>query len=193
MRIGTTGNVGIGTTTPRVALDVNGAVRAGSSVSVTTCGSGQANGEGSQRYNYTTHAMEYCNGSSWIALSSSASAASPSNITTTSFTASGTFTVPAGVTMLQVLLVGGGGAGAYAANTGSGGGGGGGGQIVRAILQTLRIRKKSNNGPLTSLTLGSRRSAFTTSQASVAYRALRYGWSTGRQSGSPFNLSLDSA
>ncbi|MCX6106750.1 MAG: hypothetical protein NTY08_13055 [Proteobacteria bacterium] len=62
------GNVGIGTTSPGVTLDVNGSLRAGSSASVTTCGSGQANGEGSQRYNYTTHYMEYCNGTTWVAL-----------------------------------------------------------------------------------------------------------------------------
>ena len=61
-------NVGIGTTAPGVTLDVNGSLRAGSSASVTTCGSGQANGEGSQRYNYTTHYMEYCNGTTWVAL-----------------------------------------------------------------------------------------------------------------------------
>ncbi len=60
------GNVGIGTAGPQVALDVTGAVRAGSSTNVTACGSGAANGEGSQRYNYTTHQMEFCNGTAWI-------------------------------------------------------------------------------------------------------------------------------
>jgi hypothetical protein len=60
------GNVGIGMTSPGVSLDVNGGVRAGSSTTVTTCGSGAANGEGTQRYNFTTHNMEYCNGSSWV-------------------------------------------------------------------------------------------------------------------------------
>ncbi|RZA06373.1 MAG: hypothetical protein EOP11_10545, partial [Proteobacteria bacterium] len=67
------GNVGIGSNAaPVVALDVAGAVRAGSSVSVTACGSGVANGEGSQRYNYTSHNMEYCNGTSWVALAAPA-------------------------------------------------------------------------------------------------------------------------
>ncbi|MDR3605761.1 MAG: hypothetical protein P4M08_00095 [Oligoflexia bacterium] len=62
------GNVGVGTTSPGVTMDVNGGVRAGTSTSVTTCGSGQANGEGTQRYNYTTHNMEYCNGTTWISV-----------------------------------------------------------------------------------------------------------------------------
>lgn len=65
------GNVGVGTNDPKVALDVNGAVRAGSSATVSTCGSGSANGEGSQRYNYTTHSMEYCNGTGWVSLAAS--------------------------------------------------------------------------------------------------------------------------
>jgi hypothetical protein len=56
------GNVGIGTTTPSVALDVNGGIRPGSSTVVTTC---NATTEGTQRYNYTTHGVEFCNGTSW--------------------------------------------------------------------------------------------------------------------------------
>ncbi|MBI2810790.1 MAG: hypothetical protein HYX67_08190 [Candidatus Melainabacteria bacterium] len=66
MRISAAGNVGIGTTTPTAALDVNGSVRAGSSTTVTACGLGAANGEGTQRYNYTSHVMEYCNGNGWV-------------------------------------------------------------------------------------------------------------------------------
>ena len=58
------------------------------------------------------------------------------------------------------------------------------GRLETGLLgSTLRIRKKLNNGPLTSLTLGSRRAAFTASQASNAFSVLRYGRSTGRQSG----------
>ena len=51
----------------QVTLDVAGAVRPGSQSAVTQCGLGQANGEGSQRYNCTTHTMEYCNGTRWTA------------------------------------------------------------------------------------------------------------------------------
>ncbi|MDD5568195.1 MAG: hypothetical protein PHY88_03215 [Candidatus Omnitrophica bacterium] len=60
------GNVGIGTGSPGVSLDVAGGLRAGSKDAVTSCGLGQINGEGAQRYNYTTHNMEYCNGTSWV-------------------------------------------------------------------------------------------------------------------------------
>ena len=59
------GNVAIGTMTPATALDVNGGIRAGSSASVTACAAGT---EGTQRYNYSTHYMEFCNGSSWMQL-----------------------------------------------------------------------------------------------------------------------------
>ena len=43
------GGVSVGTTAlPQVALDVAGGIRAGSSMAVSACGMGQANGEGSQ-------------------------------------------------------------------------------------------------------------------------------------------------
>jgi hypothetical protein len=61
------GNVGIGTTSPGTALDVNGGIRAGSASTVTTC---DATREGVQRYNYANHAIEWCNGSSWITATS---------------------------------------------------------------------------------------------------------------------------
>lgn len=68
MRIDHNGNVGIGTTAPSVTLDVAGGIRAGSSITVTACGMGYANGEGTTRYNYGTHLMEYCNGTAWTAM-----------------------------------------------------------------------------------------------------------------------------
>lgn len=55
--------LGIGTTSPGTSLDVNGGIRAGSDSVVTTCNGAN---EGVQRYNYTNHAIEWCNGSSWI-------------------------------------------------------------------------------------------------------------------------------
>ena len=56
-------SVGIGTASPQAKLDVKGEVRIGNSgVSCSTAN------EGAQRYNYTTHTMEFCNGSSWNGL-----------------------------------------------------------------------------------------------------------------------------
>ena len=49
------------------------------------------------------------------------------------FTASGTWTAPAGVTSAQVILVGGGGGGGGGSQNVAGGGGGGGSVVVRNI------------------------------------------------------------
>src|ERR1700744_5743552 len=51
------GPVGIGSTSPAATLDVNGGVRMGNDADA--CGGGN---EGTQRYNGTPHAYEYCNG-----------------------------------------------------------------------------------------------------------------------------------
>jgi len=56
------GKVGIGTTNPQVALEVNGAVRIGSQSS---CDAFIA---GTMRYNTGNMKMEYCDGSSWKAV-----------------------------------------------------------------------------------------------------------------------------
>ena len=66
MRITSTGNVGIGTTAPGAMLDVAGGIRPGSETTVTACGLGSANGEGTQRYNSSTKIMEFCNGTAWM-------------------------------------------------------------------------------------------------------------------------------
>ena len=58
------GSIGVGTATPGATLDVNGGLRAGAATVVTaTCA---AANEGTQRYNYSSHAMEFCNGSNWM-------------------------------------------------------------------------------------------------------------------------------
>jgi hypothetical protein len=74
LAIASGGNIGIGTTGPAVALDVNGGIRAGSSTTVTTCNSSV---EGTIRYNYTSHAMEYCNSTAWVPLISTQSNPAP--------------------------------------------------------------------------------------------------------------------
>ena len=53
-------NVGIGTSTPQVKLDVNGEVRIGNTGIACT-----SNIEGSKRYNSVDKIMEYCDGTSW--------------------------------------------------------------------------------------------------------------------------------
>ncbi|WP_374073547.1 beta strand repeat-containing protein [Bdellovibrio bacteriovorus] len=60
VRISSTGKVGVGTTNPAAALDVNGGVRVGSDSS--TC---DASKKGTTRYNSTENIMEYCNGTLW--------------------------------------------------------------------------------------------------------------------------------
>ncbi|WP_413612267.1 beta strand repeat-containing protein [Bdellovibrio sp. HCB-110] len=54
------GKVGVGTTNPAAALDVNGGVRVGSDSS--TCDNSK---KGTTRYNSTDNIMEYCNGTLW--------------------------------------------------------------------------------------------------------------------------------
>ena len=86
------------------------------------------------RYNTTTSTWEAYNNGGW-------NPSNPSIVTNyQQFTTSGTFTVPLGVTIVQVLLVGGGGGGG---TVGAGGGGGGG----VLLLQNYRVT------PLSSITV----------------------------------------
>ncbi|MCB9072251.1 MAG: hypothetical protein H6623_01420 [Bdellovibrionaceae bacterium] len=62
------GNVGVGVSSPTAKLDVNGAVKFGNTSS--TC---SGSSEGQQRYNSTSHEMEFCNGTSWTVFGSTAS------------------------------------------------------------------------------------------------------------------------
>ncbi len=45
-------------------------VQFGDQSSIQKCGLGASNGEGTQRYNFENHKMEYCNGSGWVATNS---------------------------------------------------------------------------------------------------------------------------
>jgi hypothetical protein len=62
------GNVGIGTETPEVKLDVKGEVKFGNSSS--SC---NLTNEAQQRYNSNSHVMEYCDGKTWTAYLTDAS------------------------------------------------------------------------------------------------------------------------
>ena len=134
----TGGKVGIGTTNPVEALEVDGAMRLGTTTSV--CDS---NGEGLIRYNSTIHNMEFCNGTTWATFGSGAGAAQI-------FDANGTWTKPASGTFVKVQCWGAGGGGArssalnpYAFN----GGGGGGGYVTSEIPLT-------SVGATVSITIG---------------------------------------
>lgn len=77
MRITSAGNVGIGIVTPTAKLDVSGTVSANtlsttlvqiaSTTTVTTCNGGSM---GALRYNGSSNALEFCNGSGWQSVSS---------------------------------------------------------------------------------------------------------------------------
>jgi len=104
----------------------------------TTCDAGK---KGMMQYDGSN--MQYCDGSVWQVMptKSYVDAASGGTWHSQEFTASGTWTKPAGVTEVNVLLVGGGGAGnvgwSSSSFSSSGGGGGGGGGF--SAIQNLPV------------------------------------------------------
>ncbi len=67
MRARGDGNVGIGTTSPKSKLEVNGDIQIGDELAI--C---DASKEGSLRYNSTSKKMEFCNGTVWAEIGGSA-------------------------------------------------------------------------------------------------------------------------
>ncbi len=116
-----TGNVGIGVAAPVEKLEVNGAVKVGTTAS--TCSSTYAG-----TIKYVSGTLYFCNGTSWTALSTYSGSGFGANATI--FTSSGTWTPPAGVSpstplLVRVLVVGGGAGGGVQTGAGLTGGGAG--------------------------------------------------------------------
>jgi hypothetical protein len=160
MRVNTSGNVGIGTTSPAYPLDVYGIVGIKDSESLSWKGGSQLSaaivGTGSSSYlSFWTSVNERFRigssgqlgiggatyGTSGQVLTSGGASAAPTWTTPTGgfsnlqvFSASGTFTVPAGITKVKVTVVGGGGGGAGGiSGSYQGNGGGAGGASIKII------------------------------------------------------------
>ena len=120
------GKLGIDTASPVVALDVNGSVKIGNGGEA--C---QSVSEGVVRYNVTTHAPEYCNGTAWTAFN----APPPLQVFTYTTPGAAAWTKPSsGSTVLIECWGGGGGGTAGSPNLEmAGNGGGGGGYVSRQI------------------------------------------------------------
>jgi hypothetical protein len=125
MVISSTGNVGIGTTTPSTKLDVAGEIKLS-----TTGLSAPTAGAGAMRY--ASSKLELSDGTDWALVldTDPPFSASGGTVTTSgaytihTFTSSGTFTVPSGVVgTVDVLVVAGGGAGSIQHSGGGGAGG----------------------------------------------------------------------
>ena len=132
MRIDTSGNVGIGETAPKAKLDVAGGVKFGDDTGL--CDALHPDKKGTVRYNSTDNVMEYCDGTTWMAMGGGGY-----HVVTFDLVGSQPFTVPPGVTYLSVKLwgAGAGGGGAVYNNAcvsccETAGGGGGGGAYVES-------------------------------------------------------------
>lgn len=116
MTIDASGNIGIGTTAPTQRLSVNGTIQA------------------------TSGGFMFPDGT----MQSTAALTRPMLVGRKTFTTSGTWTRPAGVTMVRVFALGGGGGGAGSTN-GRGGGGGGAGAICFQDIDVSNISSATVN------------------------------------------------
>ena len=115
-------NVGTVTANQVTALDVNGTILVGNGGEA--C---QSVTEGAIRYNMSTHAPEYCNGTAWTAFG----AASAGQVFTYTTPGTATWTKPSSGSVASIECWGGGGGGG-----GNGSGGGGGGYVSKTMTFT---------------------------------------------------------
>lgn len=117
------GNVGVGTATPAVKMDINGSIRFGNAG--LTCSGGS--NKGVLRFNTAESSIEFCNGTAWV----SAAGPAVSSCATQIFTGPGEYNykVLAGCQTVMIEAYGAGGGGAY---NNDGGGGGGSSRVENA-------------------------------------------------------------
>ncbi|MGZ6450582.1 MAG: beta strand repeat-containing protein [Bdellovibrio sp.] len=138
MTVKSSGNVGVGTTSPGAKLDVNGSIHPGAATTGASC---VGNAEGSFAYDTAAHAPVYCsNSGNWVLINGSSGQVPCTKLFPSGF---GTVTVPAGVTKIGYVLIGGGGGGCPVSSLG---GGGGGGSSAIYDTTTLSLLASANGG-----------------------------------------------